>query len=66
MILGASFQLVAEGIETEELKAKVITMGATHLQGFLLGRPGVLTTTQASDLGYKSDAMHTGTHFQPC
>lgn len=66
MILGAGFQLVAEGIETEELKAKVITMGATHLQGFLLGRPGVLTTTQASDLGYKSDAMHTGTHFQPC
>ena len=43
VILGAGLQLVAEGIETEESKAKVIAMGATHLQGFLLGKPKPMT-----------------------
>jgi diguanylate cyclase (GGDEF)-like protein len=43
LILDAGFQLVAEGIETEEIRDLVNEMGATHLQGYLIGRPGPLT-----------------------
>ena len=43
LVLDAGFQLVAEGIETEEIRDLVIDMGATHLQGFLIGRPDYLT-----------------------
>ncbi len=39
LIMDAGYELVAEGIETEETRELVIAMGATHLQGYLLGRP---------------------------
>ncbi|TNF36183.1 MAG: bifunctional diguanylate cyclase/phosphodiesterase, partial [Gammaproteobacteria bacterium] len=39
VILDSGFKLVAEGIENEELRQLVIAMGATHLQGYALGRP---------------------------
>ena len=39
MILEAGYQLVAEGVETEELMERVRATGFTHAQGYLLGRP---------------------------
>lgn len=39
VILNAGFKLVAEGIETTELKDLVSSMGATHMQGYALGKP---------------------------
>jgi len=39
LILEAGYSLVAEGIETEEVYQRVISLGATHLQGYLFGRP---------------------------
>lgn len=38
LILDAGYQLVAEGIETEDTRQDVINMGATYLQGYLFGR----------------------------
>ena len=43
LVLDAGFQLVAEGIETEEIREMVSEMGATHLQGYLIGRPAELS-----------------------
>lgn len=43
VILDSGFKLVAEGIENNELKQLVLDMGATHMQGFALGRPILLT-----------------------
>ena len=42
VILGAGFKLVAEGIENPELQELVINMGATHMQGYALGKPATL------------------------
>lgn len=39
MVLEAGFDLVAEGIETEAQRELATAMGATHLQGYLFGRP---------------------------
>ncbi len=39
MIRRAGYQLVAEGIESEALLAKVKSLGFTHVQGFLFGKP---------------------------
>ena len=39
MILEAGYQLVAEGVESEALMARVRESGFTHAQGYLLGRP---------------------------
>jgi diguanylate cyclase (GGDEF)-like protein len=39
MILKAGYQLIAEGIESEVLLGKVVGMGFTHAQGFLLSKP---------------------------
>ena len=39
VILKAGFKLVAEGIENVELQNLVIDMGATHMQGYALGKP---------------------------
>lgn len=39
MVVNAGYDLVMEGIETEELLAAVKNSGATHIQGYLLGRP---------------------------
>ncbi|HEY9050413.1 MAG TPA: EAL domain-containing protein, partial [Gammaproteobacteria bacterium] len=39
VILDSGFKLVAEGIENDELKQLVLEMGATHMQGYALGRP---------------------------
>jgi EAL domain-containing protein (putative c-di-GMP-specific phosphodiesterase class I) len=39
VILNSGYKLVAEGIEDEAVKQLVVAMGATHLQGYLLGRP---------------------------
>ena len=39
MILESGYQLVAEGVESEELMARVRATGFTHAQGYLLGRP---------------------------
>ena len=42
VILKAGFKLVAEGIENAELQNLVVKMGATHMQGYALGKPGRL------------------------
>ncbi len=34
-----SLEVVAEGIETDEMRASVITLGCTQLQGYLFSRP---------------------------
>ena len=39
VILNSGYRLVAEGIEDEAVRQLVMSMGATHLQGYLLGRP---------------------------
>jgi diguanylate cyclase (GGDEF)-like protein len=39
VILGSGFKLVAEGIENIQLQDLVINMGATHLQGYAIGKP---------------------------
>ncbi|MDQ1362372.1 MAG: hypothetical protein QG652_232 [Pseudomonadota bacterium] len=42
VILNSGFKLVAEGIENSELQELVIKMGATHMQGYALGKPATL------------------------
>jgi EAL domain-containing protein (putative c-di-GMP-specific phosphodiesterase class I) len=47
--------VLAEGVETEEHRARALAMGATLGQGWLLGRPGPLPsdfTTPAHDLSF--------------
>jgi diguanylate cyclase (GGDEF)-like protein len=39
MVLKAGYDLVAEGVETEEILHKIKQLGFTRAQGFLLGRP---------------------------
>lgn len=39
MILTSGYDLVMEGIETEDMLEEVKQAGATHVQGYLLGRP---------------------------
>lgn len=39
MILNAGYDLVMEGIEDDELLQKVISAGATHVQGYLIAKP---------------------------
>jgi len=39
MILEANYQLVMEGIEDEAMQATSLEAGATHIQGYLLGKP---------------------------
>ncbi|BCN93840.1 hypothetical protein THMIRHAM_16250 [Thiomicrorhabdus immobilis] len=39
MILNAGYDLVMEGIETEEMLEIVKQAGATHIQGYLIGKP---------------------------
>ena len=39
VIINAGFKLVAEGIENTELQNLVAAMGATHMQGYALGKP---------------------------
>lgn len=42
MIRSAGYDLVMEGIETEEMKEAAIAAGATHLQGYLFDKPSPL------------------------
>ena len=39
MARGIGLEIVAEGIETEPQRSRVIELGCDRLQGFLLGRP---------------------------
>jgi EAL domain-containing protein (putative c-di-GMP-specific phosphodiesterase class I) len=39
MVSEAGYQLIAEGIETPALQELATSMGATHLQGYLFGKP---------------------------
>jgi len=39
MILNSGYDLVMEGIETEELLNLSENIGATHIQGYLIGKP---------------------------
>lgn len=39
MIIDAHYQLVMEGIEDSVMMAQAVEAGATHLQGYLLGKP---------------------------
>lgn len=39
VIIKSGFKLVAEGIENTELQELVSNMGATHMQGYALGKP---------------------------
>ncbi|MPQ75596.1 bifunctional diguanylate cyclase/phosphodiesterase [Hydrogenovibrio sp. JE_KL2] len=43
MIRSAGYDLVMEGIETEEMKQAAIAAGATHLQGYLFDKPSPLS-----------------------
>lgn len=46
MILKAGYELVAEGVETEEILVRIRKIGFTRGQGFLLGRPeGICSTS---------------------
>lgn len=40
MVVTAGYELVAEGIESGELLAKVAGLGFSHAQGYYFGRPG--------------------------
>lgn len=40
LVLTAGYELVAEGIDTSELLAKVSGLGFSHAQGYYFGRPG--------------------------
>ncbi len=44
MVKDAGFELVAEGVESDTLRQRVIDAGFSHAQGFLFGRPAALTT----------------------
>lgn len=39
MILEADYQLVMEGVETDFMFQQSVSSGATHIQGYLLGKP---------------------------
>ena len=39
MVLNAGFDLVMEGVETQEMYDQAKLAGATHIQGYLLGKP---------------------------
>jgi diguanylate cyclase (GGDEF)-like protein len=39
VILNSGYRLVAEGIETDQVRDMVISMGASHLQGYLISPP---------------------------
>jgi EAL domain-containing protein (putative c-di-GMP-specific phosphodiesterase class I) len=39
MVLNAGYELVAEGVETEEALVRISQLGFTRGQGFLFGRP---------------------------
>lgn len=41
MILQANYDLVMEGVENEVMLNRALHSGATHIQGYLLGRPAV-------------------------
>lgn len=45
MIRSVGYDLVMEGIETEEMREAAIQAGATHLQGYLFDRPSPLDST---------------------
>jgi diguanylate cyclase (GGDEF)-like protein len=50
MMADAGYELVAEGVETEAVMARVEALGFAHVQGYLLGRPlplGKLSGTSA-------------------
>lgn len=49
MIKDAGYKLVAEGIESEALLKRVTELGFSHAQGYHIGRPAPLTTTQIID-----------------
>ena len=49
LIRAAGFQLVAEGIETQQTLDRVIELGFTHAQGFYLGRPAKHQQIQRMD-----------------
>ena len=54
--------VLAEGIETEEHRARALAMGATLGQGWLLGRPGPLParhTVLAHDLSFTRSHHHS-------
>jgi diguanylate cyclase (GGDEF)-like protein len=42
MMSDAGYSLVAEGVETEAVLARVESLGIEHVQGYLLGRPAAL------------------------
>jgi len=39
MVIKADYELIAEGIETEDMLEKISLLGFTRAQGFLFGRP---------------------------
>ena len=39
MVRNSGYDLVLEGVETEEMLKKSKEAGATHIQGYLLGKP---------------------------
>jgi diguanylate cyclase (GGDEF)-like protein len=50
MVLRSGYELVMEGIENQEMYDKAKQAGATHLQGYLLGKPNIepLMPTQSN------------------
>ncbi len=56
MMSDAGYSLVAEGVETESVLAKVEELGIEHVQGYLLGRPVPLAQL-AADTIVEADAV---------
>lgn len=56
MMNDAGYALVAEGVETAAVLHKVESLGFSHVQGFLLGRPVPLAQLTASFAAEDIDA----------
>jgi PAS domain S-box-containing protein len=44
LVQGLGKRVVCEGVETPQMMARIIAMGADYAQGYLLGKPGPLNT----------------------
>lgn len=45
MIIDSGYDLVMEGVETEEMLELIRDAGATHIQGYLIGKPSAIPQT---------------------
>ena len=61
----AGYALVAEGVETDAVLSKVASLGISHVQGFLLGRPLALAElAESHGLARADGALTAGAEVQ--